>query len=98
MVASGSLDRVRADATEMQQVTEQPTLAAASNHAAPQPTLPEDTVSISGAARELSQSTSTLVRLLNADGESVELIAAQLDVTPQSVQTYLGRDALAATA
>ena len=54
-------------------------------------TFPQDTVTISSAAQNM-------VRALNASGESPDLIAAQLNLTIQSVEDSLPLAATAATA
>lgn len=65
---------------------------------------PQDIVSISHTAQQLAQSTpvarstSAIVQQLHAEGVPTGIIAAELDSTPESVQSYLTVAALAASA
>lgn len=60
---------------------------------------PADTVTISAAAANLAQQpTSSQVRVLYSQGESVQTIAQQLGIAPPIVRNYLGIAAQAATA
>jgi DNA-binding NarL/FixJ family response regulator len=66
---------------------------------APRPTSSgEDTVKISAAAQEVKQPTSSQVRLMRAQGESIPQIATKLAITPSAVQSYLGTPQKAASA
>ena len=81
MVASGSLDQVSEYVAQAQNPSQNSQAAAPAVSAAPS-TLPEDTVTISSA-------TKNMVQALNASGEPPDLIAAQLNIPVQSVEDSL---------
>lgn len=87
MITSGSLDQVSEYVAQAQDSAQNTAVAAPPVSVVPA-TFPEDTITISSAAQNM-------VRALNASGESPDLIAAQLDLTTQSVEDSLS---LAATA
>jgi hypothetical protein len=93
MSASGSISDAIAAATATEQAATNRTASAngptvATNTAA-QHAAPKEAVTISDAALQMAQSTAVLVRSQIADGESVEMIAQELDTTPQAVRSYL---------
>jgi hypothetical protein len=87
MITSGSLDQISQYVAQAQNPPQNTAVSGPPVSVTPA-TFPEDTITISSAAQNM-------VRALSANGESPDLIAAQLDLTTQSVADSLS---LAATA
>jgi DNA-binding NarL/FixJ family response regulator len=81
-VATPKVTQPSAHATQ-----QEPTAAATQQAAAPQDTV---TISSTSALPSTAEPISSQVLLLSAQGESIQEIAQQLEMSPQAVKSYLG--------